>query len=268
MKHRRALEPIRRGSPLPTNDQIARVMRYCGGRTPASRDRAIAWLSSRARLIGEEPSAEATLRYLPPRPAGVVLRPREVMPPPVMAHRSHVHAAMVGLSSHIVRMVGGDDPVFTTVHAPEHEPGCPTLFQVQYGVTFDQVWWPWADVTTIVAIGEFHPADCVAKRSAVEVTLKELWGKAGIVIPDFHYFKLRADEAGDATITTTAVAVCESFKHSSDWINNSFFFAQPSLKYILPYVADRLSYTVCCPAPLHEFGGCTKLHQAEVKFVG
>ncbi|KAL6841147.1 hypothetical protein ACP4OV_029116 [Aristida adscensionis] len=136
------------------------------------------------------------------------------MPAPVMARRPHVHAARDYLM-HIVRMVGGDDPVFTTVHAPEHEPGCPTLFQVQYGVTFDQIWWPWADVTTIVAIGEFHPADCMAKRSAVEATLKELWGKAGIVVPDFHYFKLKAHEAGHATITTTAVAVCESFKHSS-----------------------------------------------------
>ncbi|KAL6903710.1 hypothetical protein ACP4OV_004523 [Aristida adscensionis] len=113
-------------------------------------------------------------------------------------------------------MVGGDNPVFTTVYAPNHEPGCPTLFPVQYGVTFEQIWWPWADVTTIVAIGEFHPADCVAKRSAVKATLKELWGKTGIVVPDFHYFKLKAHEAGDATITTTAVTVCESFKHSSD----------------------------------------------------
>ncbi|KAL6883245.1 hypothetical protein ACP4OV_010659 [Aristida adscensionis] len=187
------------------------------------------------------------------------------MPPPVMARRPHMLPWWDYLT-HIVRMVGGDDPVFTTIHAPEHEPGCPTLFQVQYGVTFDQIWWPWADVTTIVAIGEFHPADCVAKRSAVEATLKELWGKAGIVFPDFHYFKLKAHESGDATITTTAVGVCESFKHST--IDNSFFLAQPSLKYILRYVADRLSYTVRCPAPLHEFGRCTKLYQAEVKFVG
>ncbi|KAL6883467.1 hypothetical protein ACP4OV_010881 [Aristida adscensionis] len=81
--------------------------------------------------------------------------------------------------THIVRMVGGDDPVFTIVYAPNHEPGCPTLFPVQYGVTFKQIWWPWAGVTTIVAIGEFHPADCVAKRSAVEATLKELWGRQG-----------------------------------------------------------------------------------------
>ncbi|KAL6839116.1 hypothetical protein ACP4OV_031007 [Aristida adscensionis] len=158
--------------------------------------------------------------------------------------------------THIVRMVGGDDPVFTTVHAPKHEPGCPTLFQVQYGVTFDQIWWLWVDVTTIVAISEFHPADCVAKRSAVEAMLKELWGKAGIVVPDFHYLKQKAHEVGYATITTPAVAVCESFKHSLDWIDNSFFFAQPSLK-----------YTVRCPGPLHEFSGCTKLYQAEVKFV-
>ncbi|KAL6839838.1 hypothetical protein ACP4OV_029648 [Aristida adscensionis] len=56
----------------------------------------------------------------------------------------------------------------------------------------------------------------MAKRSVVEAMLKELWGKAGIVVPDFHYFKLKAHESGDATITTTAVAVCESFKHSSD----------------------------------------------------
>ncbi|KAL6874141.1 hypothetical protein ACP4OV_014223 [Aristida adscensionis] len=174
------------------------------------------------------------------------------MPPPVMARRPHMLLWWDYLT-HIVRMVGGDDPMFTTVHAPEHEPGCPTLFQVQYGVTFDQIWWPWADVTTILAIGEFHPADCVAKRSVVEATLKELWGKAGIVVPDFHYFKLKAHEAGDATITTTAVAICESFKHSS---------------YILRYVADRLSYTVRCPMPLHEFGRCTKLYQAKVKFVG
>ncbi|KAL6909730.1 hypothetical protein ACP4OV_001389 [Aristida adscensionis] len=267
MEHRRALGPLHRGSHAPTDDQIARVMHYCGGRTPASRDRAIAWLSSRARLIGEEPSAEATLRYLPPRPAGVVLRPREVMPPPVMARRPHM-LPWWDYITHIVQMVGGDDPVFTTVHAPKHEPGCPTLFQVQYGVTFDQIWWPWADVTTIVAIGEFHPANYVAKRSAVEATLKELWGKAEIVVPDFHYFKLKAHEAGDSTIITTTVVVCESFKHSSDWIDNSFFFAQPSLKYILRYVADRLSYTVRCSAPLHEFGRCTKLYQAEVKFVG
>ncbi|KAL6854266.1 hypothetical protein ACP4OV_019169 [Aristida adscensionis] len=170
--------------------------------------------------------------------------------------------------THNVRMVGGDDRVFTTVYAPEHEPGCPTLFPVQYRVTVEQIWWLWANVTTIVAIGEFHFADCVAKRSAVEATLKELWVKAGIVVPDFHYFKLKAHEAGDATITTTAVAVCEYFKHSSDWIDNSFFFAQPSLKYILRYVADRLSYTVHCPTPLHEFGGGTKLYQAEVKFFG
>ncbi|KAL6893533.1 hypothetical protein ACP4OV_007631 [Aristida adscensionis] len=265
MEHHRALGPIRRGSPAPTDDQIARVMRYCGGRTPASRDRAIVWLSSRARLIGEEPSAEATLRYLPPRPAEVVIRPREVMPPPVMARRPHV-CCHGGLSYAHCSDGRRDDPVFTTVHAPEHEPGCPTLFQVQYGVTFDQIWWSWADVTTIVAIGEFHPADSVAKRSAVEATVKELWGKAGIVVPDFYYFKLKAHEAGDATITATAVAICESFKHSSD-LDNSFFFAQPSLKYILRYVADRLSYTVRCPAPLHEFGRCTKLYQAEVKFV-
>ncbi|KAL6870610.1 hypothetical protein ACP4OV_014458 [Aristida adscensionis] len=169
---------------------------------------------SRARLIGEEPSAEATLRYLPPGPAGVVLRPRKVMPPPVMARRPHMLPRWDYLT-YIVWMVGGDDPEFTTVHAPEHELGCPTLFQVQYGVTFDQIWWPWADVTSIVAIGEFHPADCVAKRSVVEATLKELRGKAGIVVPDFHYFKLKAHEAGDATITTTAVAICESFKYSS-----------------------------------------------------
>ncbi|KAL6906470.1 hypothetical protein ACP4OV_004071 [Aristida adscensionis] len=142
--------------------------------------------------------------------------------------------------THIVRMVGRDDLVFTRVYAPNHEPGCPTLFPVQYGATFEQIWWLWADVTTIVAIGEFHPADCVAKRSAVEATLKELWGEAGIVAPDFHYFKLKAHEAGDATITTTAVAVCESFKHSSDWIDNSCFLAQLSLKDILRYVADRL----------------------------
>ncbi|KAL6849888.1 hypothetical protein ACP4OV_020515 [Aristida adscensionis] len=139
---------------------------------------------------------------------------------------------------------------------------------VQYGVTFEQIWWPWANVTTIVAIAEFHPADYVVKRSAVEATLKDLWGKAGIVVPDFHYFKLKAHEADDATITTIAVAVCESFKHRSDWIDNSFFLTQPSLKYILRYVADRLSYTVRCPAPLHEFGGVTKLYQAEVKFFG
>ncbi|KAL6875684.1 hypothetical protein ACP4OV_013197 [Aristida adscensionis] len=259
MEHHRVLGPSRRGSPAPTDDQIARVMRYCSGRTPASRERAIAWLSSRARLIGEEPSAGATLRYLPHRLARVVLRPREVMPPPVMARRPHMRPCWDYLT-HIVRMVGGDDPVFTTVHAPEHKPSCPTLFQVQYGVTFDQIWWPWADVTTIVAIGEFHPADCVAKRSSVEATLKELWGKAGIVVPDFHYFKLKAHEAGDSTITTIGVAVCESFKHSSDWIDNSFFLAQPSLKYIFRYVADRLSYTVRCPPPLHEFSRCTKLY--------
>ncbi|KAL6848603.1 hypothetical protein ACP4OV_021186 [Aristida adscensionis] len=112
-------------------------------------------------------------------------------------------------------MVGGDDPIFTTVYAPNHESGCPTLFLVQYGVTFEQIWWPWANVTTIVAIGEFHPTDCVAKRSAVEATLKELLGKAGIVVPDFNYFKLKSHEAGDATITTTAVTVCKFFKHSS-----------------------------------------------------
>ncbi|KAL6849910.1 hypothetical protein ACP4OV_020537 [Aristida adscensionis] len=151
MEHRRALGPIRRRSPMPTDDQIVRVMRYCGGQTPGSHDRAIAWLSSRAYLIGEEPSAAATLHYLPPRPAGVVLQPREVMPPPVMARRPHMLPWWDYLT-HIVRMVGRDDPVFTTVHAPEHEPGCPTLFQVQYGVKFDQIWWPWADVTTIVVI--------------------------------------------------------------------------------------------------------------------
>ncbi|KAL6864921.1 hypothetical protein ACP4OV_016072 [Aristida adscensionis] len=155
--------------------------------------------------------------------------------------------------THIVRMVGGDDPVFTTIYAPNNKPGFPTLFPVQYGVTFEQIWWPWADVTTIVAISEFHPADCVAKRTAVEATLKELWGKAGIVVPDFHDFKLKAHKAGDATITTTAVTVCESFKHSS---------------YILRYVADRLGYTVRSPAPLHEFGGNAKIYQAEVKFFG
>ncbi|KAL6878370.1 hypothetical protein ACP4OV_012540 [Aristida adscensionis] len=87
MEHRRALGPIRHGSATPTDDQIVRVMRFCGGQTPANRDRAI---GIRARLIGEEPSAGATLRYLPPRPAGVVLRLREVMPPPVMARRPHV----------------------------------------------------------------------------------------------------------------------------------------------------------------------------------
>ncbi|KAL6899182.1 hypothetical protein ACP4OV_005840 [Aristida adscensionis] len=195
MAHRRPLGPIRRPSPAPTDDQIARVMRYCSGRTPTSRDQATAWLASRARLIAEEPSPAATLRSM--LPWSDYLR-------------------------HIVRMVNGDDPVFTTFYAPDHEPGCPTLFQVQYGVTFDQIWWPWADVTTIVAIGEFHPEDCVAKRSAVEATLKELWGKAGIVVPDFHYFKLKAHEAGDATITTTAIAACVSFKHSStEWITAS-----------------------------------------------
>ncbi|KAL6893605.1 hypothetical protein ACP4OV_007703 [Aristida adscensionis] len=53
-----------------------------------------------------------------------------------------------------------------------------------------------------------------------------------------------------------------------DWIDNSFFLAQPSLKNILRYVANRLGYTVCCPAPLHEFGGNAKINQAEVKFFG
>ncbi|KAL6842978.1 hypothetical protein ACP4OV_027291 [Aristida adscensionis] len=238
------MEPIRRRSPAPTDDQIERVMHYCGGRTLASRDRAIAWLSSRARLIDEEPSAAATLCYMSPRPAVVVLRPREVMPPPVTARRPHMLPWWDYLT-HILCMVGGDDPVFMTVYALEHEPGYPTLFPVQYRVTFKQIWWPWADVTTIMAIGEFHPADCVAKRSAVQAMLKDLWWEAGI-----------------------AVADCESFKHSSDWIDNSFFLAQPSRRYILRYVADRLSYTVRCPAPVYEFGGCTKLYQPEVKFVG
>ncbi|KAL6843012.1 hypothetical protein ACP4OV_027325 [Aristida adscensionis] len=108
----------------------------------------------------------------------------------------------------------------------------------------------------------------MAKRSAVKATLKELWGKAGIVVPDFHYFKLKAHEAGDATITTTAITVCEFFKYSSDWIDNSFFLAQPSLKFILRYVADRLGYIVRCPAPLHVFGRYAKIYQAEVKFFG
>ncbi|KAL6840505.1 hypothetical protein ACP4OV_030315 [Aristida adscensionis] len=53
-----------------------------------------------------------------------------------------------------------------------------------------------------------------------------------------------------------------------DWIDNNFFLAQPSLKYILHYVADRLGYTVRCPAPLYEFGGNAKIYQAEVKFFG
>ncbi|KAL6901947.1 hypothetical protein ACP4OV_004823 [Aristida adscensionis] len=198
MAHRRLVRPIRRRSPAPTDDQIARD-----------------WATA-----DEEPSVAATWRYVPPRPAGVILQPREVLPPPVTARRPHWDYL-----THIVRMVGGDDPVFTKVYAPNHESGCPTLFPVQYRVTFEQIWWPWAEVTTIVAIGEFYPADCVAKRSAVEAMPKELWGKAGIVVPDFHYFKLKAYQAGDATITTTAVTVCESFKHSSDLIDNSFFLA-------------------------------------------
>ncbi|KAL6842898.1 hypothetical protein ACP4OV_027211 [Aristida adscensionis] len=153
MVHRRPVGPIRRRSPTPTDDQIAR-------------DRATA----------EEPSAAATLRYLPPRPAGVVLQPPEVLPPSVTARRPHMLPWWDYLT-HIVWMVGGDDPVFTTVYAPDQEPGCPTPFPVQYGVTFEQIWWPWADVTTIVAINELHLADCVAKRSALEATLKELWGR-------------------------------------------------------------------------------------------
>ncbi|KAL6871558.1 hypothetical protein ACP4OV_014387 [Aristida adscensionis] len=202
MAHRRTVGPIRRRSPALTDDQI-------------TRDRLTAWLASRSSLIAdEEPSEAAMWRYVPSRPAGVVLQPPEVLPPPVTARRSHMLPWWDYLT-HIVQMVGGDDPVFTTVYARNHEPGCPTLFPAQYGVKFEQIWWPWADVTTIVAISEFHPADYVAKRSAVEATLKELWGKAGIVVPDFQYFKLKAHEAGDATITTTAVTVSESFKHSS-----------------------------------------------------
>ncbi|KAL6890334.1 hypothetical protein ACP4OV_009097 [Aristida adscensionis] len=215
MEHRRALGSIRRRSPALTDDQIARVMRYCGGHTPVSRDRTIGILivqprtPYRRRTLGGgyvALSAPSTCRSRSP------------------ASRSDAFTSYAS----------------STPHAA-------------------MIWWPWADVTTIVAIGEFNPADCVAKRSIVEATLKELWGKAGIVVPDFHYFKLKAHEAGDATLTTTAVA---------DWIDKSFFLAQPSLKYILRYVADRLSYTVRCPAPLHEFGRCTKLYQAEVKFVG
>ncbi|KAL6839504.1 hypothetical protein ACP4OV_030774 [Aristida adscensionis] len=56
--------------------------------------------------------------------------------------------------------------------------------------------------------------------------------------------------------------------YRSDWIDNSFFLAQPSLKYIPRNVADRLGYTIRCPAPLHEFGGNAKIYQAEVKFFG
>ncbi|KAL6896699.1 hypothetical protein ACP4OV_007271 [Aristida adscensionis] len=220
MADRCPLGPIRRQSPALRDDHIACVIRYCGGRTPADRDRAIVWLANRTRLDAKDPSTAATLRYLPPRPARYALQPREVPSPPVTARRPHILPWWDYLT-HILRMIGGDDL-----------------------------------------------SNCVAKRSPVEATLKELWGKAGIIVPDFHYFKLKVHEAGDATITTTAIAVCESFKHSSDWIDNNFFLAQPSLKYILRYVPNRLGYTVRCPAPLHEFGGGSKLNHAEVKFFG
>ncbi|KAL6878365.1 hypothetical protein ACP4OV_012535 [Aristida adscensionis] len=189
MADRRPLGPIRRRSPTPTEDQIAHVMRYYGGRTLASHNRVTAWLESFSS------------------PVKCCLHQLRLVDPMMLPWWDYL--------THIVRMVSGDNPVFMTVYAPDHETGCRTLYLVQYGVTFEQIWWPWADVTTIVAIGEFHPADCVAKRSAVEATLKELWGKAGVVVPDFRYFKLKANEADDATITTTAIAVCESFKHSS-----------------------------------------------------